>query len=308
MISRSAHRLALALALILPYGAVAGERAIVTAQYYGRPPIDDPYDDRPEPSRRDSTGMELRVERLERELRQMTGEVEELQHTVQLLEDQLRNVRADVSRAPSQSVGRGDAFDPVANPNALGAPRPIGQTQPSAPLPSSRVATAREPGAPLDVTPPGLKGEAAPTVIPAPIPSQGAEAGAPAQPTIKDEYETAVAMMRAGQYEAAEKSLTAFLAKYSKSKYAPAAIYGLGESFFLRGRKSEAAEKYLEIKTKYPQSAQAPDALLRLGEALAAIGAHEQACAAFSEIGVSYPGSPGRVRDAAQRESKKQQC
>lgn len=118
----------------------------------------------------------------------------------------------------------------------------------------------------------------------------------------------AVVMMRNGQYEAAEKSLSVFLAKYPKSKYVPAATYGLGESFFLRGRNREAAEKYLEISTKYPQSAQAPDAMLRLGESLAALGAREQACASFSEIGVKYPGSPSRVRDAAQRESKKLQC
>ncbi|MGA8170673.1 MAG: tol-pal system protein YbgF, partial [Methylocystis sp.] len=155
---------------------------------------------------------------------------------------------------------------------------------------------------PLDLTPPGLKGQAQPTVIPAP------EGAPPQQPTVKDEYDQAVALMSTGQYESAEKSLTVFLAKYSKSKYAPAATYGLGESFFLRGRHREAAERYLEISTKYPQSKQAPEAMLRLGQSLAALGAREQACASFAEIGAKYPGSSARVRDAAQRESKKLQC
>jgi tol-pal system protein YbgF len=321
MIPRSALRSALALLLVLPLSAVAGEKPIVTAQNYNRPPYDDPYDDRLEPPpRHDSSGVELRVERLERELRQMTGKVEELQHSVQLLEEQLRNARQDSARQDSTRPaspqgGRGDAFDPAANPSAVGAPRQIGQTLPSAPLAppprAAAIAPAREAGAPLDVTPPALKGGGGgPTVIPAPVPQQGAtaEVAPPAAPTIKDEYDEAVAMMRAGQYDSAEKSLSVFLAKYSKSKYAPAATYGLGESFFLRGRNREAAEKYLEITTKYPQSAQAPDALLRLGEALAALGAHEQACASFSEVGVKYPGSPARIRDAAQRASKKQQC
>ena len=132
--------------------------------------------------------------------------------------------------------------------------------------------------------------------------------GAPAQTTVKDEYDQAVGLVSSGQYESAEKSLTVFLAKYSKTKYAPAATYGLGESFFLRGRHREAAERYLEISTKYPQSKQAPDAMLRLGQSLAALGAREQACASFAEIGVKYPGSPVRTRDAALRESKKLQC
>ncbi len=233
----------------------------------------------------EAAGLSMRVDRLERELRSMTGRVEELQHSVRVLEEQLRATRTDGGRAGgAPSV----ASEPLASP----PPR------------ATASAPGREPGAPLDLTS-GLQGQGA--VAAAPIPVPAAEA-APAQPTVKDEYEAAVALMRGGQYEAAEKSLTVFLAKYSKSKYAPAATYGLGESFFQRGRHREAAEKYLEISTKFPQSAQAPDAMLRLGEALAALGAREQACASFSEIGVKYPGSSARVRDAAQRESKKLQC
>jgi len=239
-------------------------------------------------------------------LRTMTGTIEELQHSVRVLEEQLRaarqdNPRQDNARAapPVAAERRGDALDSA---NA-GAPRPLGQTAPSAPLtPAPRAgAPVREAGAPLDLTPPALKGEAQPVVIPAPD-------GAPAQTTVKDEYDQAVALVSSGQYESAEKSLTVFLAKYSKTKYAPAATYGLGESFFLRGRHREAAERYLEISTKYPQSKQAPDAMLRLGQSLAALGAREQACASFAEIGVKYPGSPVRTRDAALRESKKLQC
>jgi tol-pal system protein YbgF len=307
MISRFAHRLAVAILLAATNGAFAAEPRIEIAQIYNRPPpVDEPDD---APSERDA-GLAPRIDRLERQLRNMTGTIEELQHSVRVLEEQLRaardNTRQDATRAgappPAAPAERhGDAFDPANS----GAPRPLGQTPPSAPLtPAPRAiaaAPAREAGAPLDLTPPALKGQAQPVVIPAPE-------GAPAQPTVKDEYEQAVALMRAGQYESAERSLTVFLAKNSKSKYAPAATYGLGESFFLRGRHREAAERYLEISTKFPQSAQAPDAMLRLGQSLAALGAREQACASFTEIGVKYPGSPTRVRDAAQRESKKLQC
>jgi len=312
MIPRFAHRLAIAVLLASANAAFAAETRIEIAQIYNRPPIDEPDDAPPE---RDA-GLAPRIDRLERQLRNMTGTIEELQHSVRVLEEQLRAARQDGARPdaahggaplpaapPAVADRRGDALD-SANPNGAGAPRPLGQTTPSAPLtPPPRAvaaAPAREPGAPLDLTPPGLKG-AQPAVIPAPE-------GAPAQPTVEDEYEQAVGLMRTGQYESAEKSLTAFLAKNAKSKFAPAATYGLGESFFLRGRHREAAEKYLEISTKYPQAKQAPDAMLRLGQSLEALGAREQACASFAEIGVKYPGSSARVRDAAQRESKKLQC
>jgi tol-pal system protein YbgF len=304
MTSRLVHRLAAAILLASANAAFAAEPRFEVAQIYNRPPVDEPDD---APLERDS-GLAPRVDRLERQLRTMTGTIEELQHSVHVLEEQLRAARQDNARQDNAHAGaappaaaerRGDALDSA----SAGAPRPLGQTTPSAPLtPAPRGgAPMREAGAPLDLTPPALKGEAQPVVIPAPD-------GAPAQTTVKDEYDQAVALVSAGQYENAEKSLTVFLAKYSKTKFAPAATYGLGESFFLRGRHREAAEKYLEISTKYPQSKQAPDAMLRLGQSLAALGAREQACASFAEIGVKYPGSPARTREAAQRESKKLQC
>jgi tol-pal system protein YbgF len=307
MISRPIIAIAFVALLSASGAALAGDARFETAQNYNRPPADIDEPDTPM-SQQDSGGLGMRVDRLERELRNMTGRVEELQHSVQVLEEQLRAARQDNARpiavpAPAASGKRGDAFDPNGNPGAPGAPREIGSTSPSAPLPpSSRSAASgpmREPGAPLDLT--GHLTQTSPAIIP---PADGA----PAPPTVKDDYDQAVALMRSGQYESAEKSLAAFLAKYPKSKYAPAATYGLGESFYQRARYREAAEKYLEISTKFAQSAQAPEAMLRLGQSLGALGAREQACASFSEIGVKYPGSASRIRDAAQRESKKLQC
>ena len=242
-------------------------------------------------------------------MRKATGQIEELQHQVQLLEEQLR-ARPDAAALPPPASGgapsapvvdRRDAFDPVANPTATGAPRPLGQTTPSAPLTPAETARSgpREPGAPMDLTPPGL--QAAPST-----PRTATEAPAPA--SMKEEYEQAATLMQQQQYEAAERALTAFLAKYPKSKYVPAATFGLGESFFLRSRFREAAEKFLDIKKRFPQSAQTPEALLRLGQSLAEIGAHEEACQAFGDIGASYPASPAKVRNLALREIKKRQC
>ncbi|MFY9627861.1 MAG: tol-pal system protein YbgF [Methylocystis sp.] len=308
MILRPTSRIALAALLLAANTAVASDDRMQIAQIYNRPPGDIDEPDTPVPTH-DQGGLGSRVDRLERELRNMTGRVEELQHSVQVLEEQLRAARQDSARAatspqPSSGVRRGDAFDPASNPAAPGAPREIGSTIPSAPLaaPSHPVTggPAREPGAPLDLT----QGHLGPTP---PVAAVAPDAQ-PAQSTVKEDYEQAVAMMRAGQYENAEKSLAAFLVKHPKSKYTPAATYGLGESFYQRARYREAAEKYLEISTKYAQSAQAPEALLRLGQSLSALGAREQACASFTEIGAKYPGAAVRIRDAADRESKKIQC
>lgn len=275
----------------------------------------------------DAGAMTTRIDRLERDLRRLTGQNEELQHKVQVLEEQLRAGKdaapppADPGARPAAPPPpgaatpvaggrRSDAFDPASDPSAPGAPKPLGAATPSAPLgPPPRAATGsvtnapmREVGQPLDIAHGRLVGEqppAAPEIAPS---------AAAVPPGPREEYDEAVATLKAGRFEAAEKSLQAFLAKNPRSKFAPAATFNLGESFFLRGRHREAAEKYLEISQKYGDSAQAPDALLRLGQSLGAMGAREQACASFNEIGVKYPGSAPRVREAAERQSKKFQC
>jgi tol-pal system protein YbgF len=311
-------------------------KGAVAQIYGGRPPAD--LDEEPAPAGgREAAALGLRIERLERDMRHMTGRIEELQHDILRLEDQLRAAKTDASAIPPRpavpapvataaaatvtapvavqaqnGLRRSDAFDPAANPTAPGAPQPLGAAAPSAPLstplaspaaarPAGSVAAAREPGQPLDLTHGRAAAEPAPGVAAidaAPPPAQGP----------RDDYEKALALLRSGQYEAAEKGFADFLAKNPKNKLVAGATFNLGESYFLRGRNREAAEKYLEIKTKYAQSALAPEAMLRLGQSLNAIGAKEQACASYGEIGVNYPTAAQKIRDAADRESKKLQC
>ncbi len=134
MTSRFVHRLAAAILLASANAAFAAEPRIEVAQIYNRPPVDEPDDAGLE---RDA-GLAPRIDRLERQLRAMTGTIEELQHSVRVLEEQLRAARQDNARQDSAHAGsappaaerRGDALDSA---NA-GAPRPLGQTAPSAPL------------------------------------------------------------------------------------------------------------------------------------------------------------------------------
>lgn len=299
-----------------------------STQLYNRPPaeLDDPGD-APSGGGSDAGALLTRIDRLERDLRRMTGQNEELQHKVQVLEEQLRAAKEtpavkeapireapvlDASVRPAASTStaaaatttglkRGDAFDPATAPTAPGAPKPLGSTQPSAPMGATK--PVREVGQPLDIAHGRLVGDQ--PIAPAEIAPTPAEA-APMGP--KEEYEAAVAALKSGKYESAEKSLASFLSKNGKTKFAPAATFNLGESFFLRGRHREAAEKYLEVSQKYASSSLAPESLLRLGQSLGAMGAKEQACASFSEIDAKYPAAANRVKEAAQREAKKISC
>jgi len=348
------------------------QKAILIAQGYGRPPGEigaggDAFypGDAPDGGPQDSASLLIRLGRLESQMRQINGQIEQMQFETRKLEEQLKKFQEDVEfrfregpqRAPSNNprerrgeavqpqtkgeisataqpqnapaeaarpAGRGDAFDPAQAPGAPGAPRPLGSLAANsvAQEPASGAQAASgpgDPGAPLDLTngrsklPEAAAG--APQLAAAP---GGIEAEGPASArgtvmsglanTPKGEFDLAMAYLKQGAYESAEKTFADFLEKYGKDKLASDAIFYLGESYYLRGRRREAAEQYLKISSQFAKSPRAPHALLRLGQSLSALGAKEQACAAFFEIPHKYPNAPAMVKAGAEREAKRSQC
>ncbi len=299
----------------------------------------------------DPAQMVVRLDRLENELRQANGRIEELENQQRLLQDQLRRFQQDVEYrlggaapppsgaapvasappvgsppvvaaapgaapatelAPGAKPRRGDAFDPNADPNAPGAPRPLGSTPPSAPL------TA---GAPLDIGGrPAAATPAGPLAPPAgPIVADIAPANVPGAPTVtgagidfadapKQQFNAAVDAYRAGQYAQAEEQFKAFLAANATHRLAPDAIFYLGETYFQRSRPREAAEQYLKLSTDYGKSSRAPEGMLRLGQSLAMLGSNDQACATFAEVGKRYPTAAPPIKKSAEREMQKDHC
>jgi tol-pal system protein YbgF len=110
----------------------------------------------------DAADAIVRLNRLESQFRQISGQMEQLQYENRQLKEQLRKFQEDVefrfqeSRGgsrpssptttpsrpaqppaqptPAQPQRRSDLFDPSEAPDAPGAPRPLGTTVPSAPL------------------------------------------------------------------------------------------------------------------------------------------------------------------------------
>ncbi len=240
------------------------------------------------------------------------------------------NPGASATTPLGRPARRADAFDPASDPNAPGAPHPLGSPASAAPPPvkdDRAGAQAPSPDAPLDLS--GAKWRAAQGALASPqgAPSQGASSnalatpgnssvaaltppnasGAPTNP-VKEEFDAAYGYYRQKEYETAEKSFAAFIQKNPKSKLTADATYYLGESFYQRNRPREAAEQYLKISTQYAASQRAPDAMLRLGQSLNALGAKEQACATFAEISRKYPNAAANVKAEADREAKRVQC
>ena len=210
---------------------------------------------------------------------------------------------------PRTKVARGDAFDPASDPNAPGAPKPLGSTTPSQPL----ARASRPTDAPLDLMQrPATAGtgEPDPGVIMAP-------SAAPRDPNAlaslipggtREEYDADLGLYKQGQYDGAATGFQAFATKYPRDRLVPDAVYLAGESYARLGRHREAAEQFLKVSTDYGKSPRAPDALLRLGMSLGALGAKEQACATYLEVNRRYPAASADVHTAVDRELKRARC
>lgn len=295
----------------------------------------------------DAADNYVRVNRLENQVRQLSGQIEQLQFANKRLQDQLQKFQEDVEfrfqeRGGAKPAGRpaatpsatpqrrSDLFEPSAAPSAPGAPQVLGRTQPSEPLRAGEIeqmtAARHPPGGGLADPSGGVQvidGDDAEIGAPLDLNRLGRtgsvtpmENGAPNRPSIAatdrdapgSGYETAVAMMQQRQYESAEMALRQFLQSHPRDARTGDATYLLGESYFQRGRYEEAGQQYLKVSTEHPRANRAPEALLKLGMSLNAIGAKEQACATLAKAGRDYPQAGEGVRRGIDRERAKARC
>jgi tol-pal system protein YbgF len=220
--------------------------------------------------------------------------------------------------SPPSANRRGDAFDPTLNPNAPGAPRPMGTTTAATEPPPASDAPApgpRQLGAPLDLStlnrPQGATAPAG--ELPAPLPNNPNATGAiqatlPPGNAPRDEYDLAYGYVLHKDYALATNTFRSFLRQYPSDRLAPEAQYWLGESLFQQQQYRDAAESFLAVSTKYETTSRAPEALLRLGQSLAALGEKEAACASLGEVLRKYPHASATVRQSVEREQKRGHC
>jgi len=280
----------------------------------------------------------VRIDRLENQIRQLTGQIEQMQYRNQELEAAIRRLQEDSGGSrivtappgavpPSQlgtpSGRRSDAFDPMENPNAPGAPRVLGSIPPQpAPISPQRGTPMISPqrGIGMEPTPYGAGAAAGageepgsgrfPTGAGQRNPgSTGSYAVATTPPSSpRDTLDLGTGYLQRRDYALAEETFRGFLTKFPSDRLAVEAQFGLGESLFQRQSYQEAANAFVALSKKYETSTKAPEALLRLGQSLAAMNERELACVAFGDVGRKYPRAQPTVKQAIEREQKRARC
>jgi len=250
----------------------------------------------------DDASLLVRVEKLEEQIRQMNGQIEQMQFENHRLEDQLRKFQEDVdfrfqeggrgkpkreesgaapaplaprasdagsTSTPGSARPRGDAFDPSSDPNAPGVPRPLGAMPASAGVPvapATADTAASDSGAPLNLPSAGFKAAAAP-VAPTPVQPQS---GAPAsQATTPGGTVIASTEVNPTQEE-----------------------FDVALGYFKQKDYDNAERSFSAFLGKNPKSRWTSDALYYLGETYYQRGRQREAAEQYLKISTDYATSP----------------
>ena len=244
--------------------------------------------------------VNVRIDRIENALRQLTGTIEQLQHQNQMLEMRLQRMQDDTEyrfqqlgakggAAPMRAPGnpppqpgsngqRSDVFNPTQHPNAPGAPRTLGNPQmiaaPAAPGDNAAneqpigAPGGRDVGAPLDLS--TLAGNApAEPLPPAPVasaaPTNAGPQGAPMPPP----QAGPMGAPQTGQLPPPPprnpSALGVQLATLPPSA-TPNDEYQLAYGYVLHKDYGLAEQAFRDFMRKYPSEKLLPDAQYWLGE------------------------------------------
>lgn len=183
--------------------------------------------------------MLTQLQQLQREVRQLRGEVEMQGHQLQELQRQQREIYLDIDRRLGGAGTPQPATPPV---GTVEAPAPA--LVPEAVAPGAAVQPAPEVQAP----PPG--------------PVQQASMATPEEQAA---YEQALNILREGRYADAAQAYRQFLASYPNGRYADNAQYWLAETQYVTRQFPQALTEFGKVVDSYPGSAKVPDALLKMG-------------------------------------------
>jgi tol-pal system protein YbgF len=121
-------------------------------------------------------------------------------------------------------------------------------------------------------------------------------------------YGQARAKLLDGDFDGAQEDFSTFIANFPDDELIDEAWFWLGETHYVRGDYSSAAEAYISSLREERNGSLAPDALVRLASSLAALGRNEEACSTLARFSREFPSAGPNARARAERESLRAGC
>lgn len=217
----------------------------------------------------------VRLDQLETQVRNLTGQVEQLTFALRRLE------AAMADGGPPRG----------ATPGAATLPRTV--EVPTA----SRTVPPVSSGGPVDLS----------ALNRGTVPAQPVRTEPPV-PADNDALSRVRSLYQTGRYAMAQQEAETVLSGNPSGPVAGEARFILGEALLAQGEYREAANQFLENYTSDPNGARAPASLLKLGTSLNGLGEREAACSSLEELFNVYPNVDGQLRADAERERQAANC
>lgn len=281
----------------------------------------------------------LRVEQMQEQIRQLTGQVEQLLFEMQRMQEQIRLMQEDSEArfqvlegsAPPEGAATGgkrsdigvllpedharadtpaEAGSGGTDADLLGPTAAAGVAQPldlGASVRAGNAGGGALPPAAQPGNPSGLPASHDPLLQPNGVASLGTLRVSPDNDP-DGLYNLGYTQLLNGDYEAAEQNLRKFVELYPSHPLVANSRYWLGETYYARGRFSEAVEEFSNSYKTYPNSPKAPDSLLKLGLSLAQLQERDAACATLAEMLNRFPNASRSIQIAAQDERARSNC
>jgi len=208
------------------------------------------------------SSLNARVDALEAQLRQLTGQVEEQGYRNRMIEEQLTRLRTDLQ-------GRIDRLEQQAPAVRVTPPVPVETPRNERPAPTETTTATADPTAP-----------------------------APARPTDDAEaaYNAGYRLWNAGQYAEAQQALEQAATSHPNSRWASWARNLQGRAYLDDNKPATAARILLANYQGNPQGERAADSLYYLGQSLTRLNRRSEACRVYDELEQVYPNMRDFIR------------
>lgn len=216
-----------------------------------------------------------RLDRMQAEMQQLTGKVEEQGNQIAELKKQQTTMYSDFDERLRGSQ-----------------PSPPAETPPEPPAASSTPETSV-----ADIPPPpAVPAEPATAAnVPAPAPTPAAPAPkveVKASGSEKQAYQQAYTSLRSGKTDQSIEQFKAYLSQYPTGGYADVAYYWLGEAYRVKPDVDSARQAYNTVLEKYPNSTKVAEALLKLGIIEADQKNTDKAREYLTRVTAEFPNTP----------------
>ncbi len=194
-----------------------------------------------------------KIDSLEQQLNQLNGQLEEKTHTIEQLQDQLKNqnsLKTPTDTDHPESTTRIPPTQPSLNPSALATNN---QDKTTDSISQKETITNRTSDA------------------------------------SRQAYQTALSLMMQQKNEAAITAFQTFIKQYPTSTDVPIAHYWLAQAYTLTNKTDQATQEFSNFVRQYPAHQKIPDALLKLALIHDDAGKHAQAKKELQALMEKYP-------------------